>query len=359
MTTPGEDDEQPEPLGPLPAFLNTVNIVQVAMGYEFALALDDTGRVYAWGNENFYGVTSVPPEAQTGVKKITAGTNFAYVLKTDGTVVGWGDPAGNRFDYTGLTGITDIESAWNDTLFIDSNRKAHHRGERTYDLTDWAHGIDGIAVGRFNIAANQFGWAKVKGLPNNGALNIDPALEAGIEWIHAVGGTSFFARAANGTIVGWGSDSARLLTGILDFLEDYPDVTSTYQALDTEAGLIKLHDPNRRLGRFFPTSTYATGMIDAAGHINTIEEIRQNVLGRSSNKDSIYFYDDVVVHKISVMLHEVNNSPLANPLYNKISRFVFEKKFKIKAALDGNVSSKSEPLSILVSGYKVTRESGR
>ena len=269
MTTPGEDDEQPEPLGPLPAFLNTVNIVQVAMGYEFALALDDTGRVYAWGNENFYGVTSVPPEAQTGVKKITAGTNFAYVLKTDGTVVGWGDPAGNRFDYTGLSGITDIESAWNDTLFIDSNRKAHHRGERTYDLTDWAHGIDGIAVGRFNIAANQFGWAKVKGLPNNGALNIDPALEAGIEWIHAVGGTSFFARAANGTIVGWGSDSARLLTGILDFLEDYPDVTSTYQALDTEAGLVKLHDPNRRLGRFFPTSTYATGMIDAAGHINT------------------------------------------------------------------------------------------
>jgi len=269
MTTPGEDDEQPDPLGPLPAFLNTVNIVQVAMGYEFALALDDTGRVYAWGNESFYSITSVPPEAQTGVKKITAGTNFAYVLKTDGTVVGWGDPAGNRFDYTGLTGITDIASAWNDTLFIDSNRKAHHRGERTYDLTDWAYGIDGIAVGRFNIAANQFGWAKVKGLPNNGALNIDPDLEAGIEWIHAVGGTSFFARAANGTIVGWGNDSARLLTGVLDLLEDYPDVTSTYQALGTESGLVKLYDPNRRLGRFFNTSVYAAGMIDAVGHINT------------------------------------------------------------------------------------------
>lgn len=91
----------------------------------------------------------------------------------------------------------------------------------------------------------------------------------------------------------------------------------------------------------------------------TIEEIRQNVLGRSRNKDSITFYDDVVVHKISAMLYEVNNSPLANPLYNRISRLVFEKKFKIKAALDENVSSKSEPLSILVSGYKVTREPDR
>lgn len=71
------------------------------------------------------------------------------------------------------------------------------------------------------------------------------------------------------------------------------------------------------------------------------------------------YFDDLDIYKMSVMLHEVNNSPLANPLYNKISRLVFEKKFKIKAALDVNVSSKSEPLSILVSGYKVTREPGR
>jgi hypothetical protein len=46
-------------------------------------------------------------------------------------------------------------------------------------------------------------------------------------------------------------------------------VTSTYQALGTEAGLVKLHDPNRRLGRFFNTSVYATGMIDTTGRINT------------------------------------------------------------------------------------------
>lgn len=117
--------------------------------------------------------------------------------------------------------------------------------------------------------------------------------------------------------------------------------------------------PIRLLSRGFGGPAAAVMVVAFLSFEDTIEEIRQNVLGRSSNKDSIYFYDDVVVHKISVMLHEVNNSPLANPLYNKISRFVFEKKFKIKAALDGNVSSKSEPLSILVSGYKVTRESGR
>jgi len=87
-----------------------------------------------------------------------------------------------------------------------------------------------------------------------------------------------------------------------------------------------------------------------------VQEFKEALRGDGAEP---YFDDDLDIYKISVMLHEVNNSPLANPLYNKISRLVFEKKFKIKAALDVNVSSKSEPLSILVSGYKVTREPGR
>ncbi|MCU1358737.1 MAG: regulator of chromosome condensation [Ilumatobacteraceae bacterium] len=73
------------------------NIVQVASGREHAYALDDHGRVWAWGDNSKNAVgdgTSTdrrtPAVVLTGVAEVEAGHYHGIALKTDGTVWTWG-----------------------------------------------------------------------------------------------------------------------------------------------------------------------------------------------------------------------------------------------------------------------------
>jgi len=270
---PADGESDLDQIGPIPEILNEVNIVQVAAGSKFALALDDTGRVHAWGTESIYDITDVPDEALSNVSKITTGLNFAYVLKTDGTVFGWGDPANNRFDNGDLTGIIDIFSSWYETLFIDSNGKVHRRGSSsgvTYDISTWKQGVTQVAVGRYNAIALQQGVIKVTGLSNHNALVVPQEAQVSPVSIHAAGGTTFYAVQTDGTIVGWGKADSQQISKLHDIATSgmYEGVTSTWNTTANGGSFIKVSDPNKRLGHFFATSGYMTGMIDAAGHVN-------------------------------------------------------------------------------------------
>lgn len=80
-------------------FPSGVSIMQVAGGYHFSLARDSAGNVWAWGDNSNYqlGVTA-PSESSTPVQvpgltqvvSIAAGFNFALALKSDGTLWAWG-----------------------------------------------------------------------------------------------------------------------------------------------------------------------------------------------------------------------------------------------------------------------------
>lgn len=65
--------------------------------------------------------------------------------------------------------------------------------------------------------------------------------------------------------------------------------------------------------------------------------------------------EDFDYYKIAALLTEVNRSPLENPLYNKITRLVFEKKIKIKVGLAEQKTHKSDPYRIVIGEYKVIR----
>ncbi len=80
--------------------LGLSNIVDIAAGHQFSMALDSSGRVYAWGNNkdgqvgnnNSYAFFTTPQlvSGLTDVKSISAGHYHALAQKADGSIYGWG-----------------------------------------------------------------------------------------------------------------------------------------------------------------------------------------------------------------------------------------------------------------------------
>lgn len=85
-----------------------------------------------------------------------------------------------------------------------------------------------------------------------------------------------------------------------------------------------------------------------------VKSIREAVRG---DGNPLEFDDGIEIYKISTVLQEINRSPISNPLYNKMTKMIIEKKIKINADLSSQVSRKSDPYRIVISGHRVVRES--
>ena len=86
---PGESD--------VPEGLN--NVIQIDAGNYYSAALKSDGTVVAWGNNNL-GETQVPADL-TDVVEIACGGYHMLALKNDGSVVAWG---ANDNGQTGIPG---------------------------------------------------------------------------------------------------------------------------------------------------------------------------------------------------------------------------------------------------------------
>lgn len=97
------------------------------------------------------------------------------------------------------------------------------------------------------------------------------------------------------------------------------------------------------------------GMVQlgATEFFSIIEAIRE-ALG--DGEDPV-FDDGIEIYKLVAMLQYVNKDPLKNPLYNKITRLIYDKKIKIDVSLENKISRKSEPYKIVIGKHRVIRES--
>lgn len=248
------------------------DIVQVAAGNNFALALDSDGRVYAWG-DNSSGQTTVPAGALSGVTKITAGHSFAYVLKDDGSVLGWGDSTNNRFNYTGLTSIVDLVSGWFETLFIDDTGAVHRRGSSTnvtFNVSGWSSGVTSVGASRYDLIANQNGGAVVTGLANHNALNVPTGAQSGVVKVQSDGGSTLWAIKDDGTIIGWGKADSGQMSGMHNFIQTgaLAGVTSTYVPGSSASGLLTISDPDGMISGLVPTQNYLSAILTADGALH-------------------------------------------------------------------------------------------
>jgi len=84
--------------------------------------LKSDGSVVAWG-DNFHGQTTVPVVAQSGVVAIAAGDIHNVALKTNGAVVAWGDNARGQTTVPAAarSGVVSIAAGQEHTVALKTN----------------------------------------------------------------------------------------------------------------------------------------------------------------------------------------------------------------------------------------------
>ena len=95
----------------------------------------------------------------------------------------------------------------------------------------------------------------------------------------------------------------------------------------------------------------AAGIIE---YFKIVEAVREALRGDGVKT---VFDDGIDVYKIAAMLHEVNQSPLANPVYKKITKLIFDKRIKINLSFEKNIVHRSEPYKIVIGEHRIVRES--
>ena len=193
------------------------NVVAVAGGYDFSVALNVNGTVVVWG-DNTFGETNVPP-GLTNVTSIAAGGGHVLALLENGTVVAWGADGHNQTNVpAGLTNVMAIAAGAACSLALRNDGSVVAWGYDFYDQTNVptmgpvaqvaAGVVQGVAlltdstVKQWgNVTGSEFGWtSEPSGLTNVVSI--------------AAGGYHTLALNANGTVTAWGAGSTNSVVDI-------------------------------------------------------------------------------------------------------------------------------------------------
>jgi PKD repeat protein len=183
------------------------NIVSLAAGGHFTVALKSDGTVATWGT-NMYGETAMP----SGLSDITAiatGGNHTLALKGDGTVVAWGL---NSFGGTnvpgGLTGVVAVAGGGYHSVALKDDGTLVAWGDNRYGQATVPAGLSNVtaiaAGGWHTLALKKDGTLVVWGDNRFGQMN----MPAGLSDVTAIAGGIFHTLALkkDGTVVAWGTN---------------------------------------------------------------------------------------------------------------------------------------------------------
>jgi alpha-tubulin suppressor-like RCC1 family protein len=207
------------------------NVVAIAAGNGFCLALNADGTVVPWGNNN-EGECNLPTGLSNAVA-ISAGFRFGAALKNDGTVIAWGD---NTYGQTniplGLSNVVAIASgAWHVLALENDGTVISWGAGKTNDPTD-IHSINRgqsiIPIGLSNVVAIAGGVNSSFAITTNrtvvawgdntvGQTNVPPGLTNVMALGVSSATTKGLAVRSDGTLVRWGTyaDAPTDLTNIV------------------------------------------------------------------------------------------------------------------------------------------------
>jgi uncharacterized delta-60 repeat protein len=194
------------------------NVVAVAGGWFHSLALKQDGTVSAWGK---YAVNSQPAYVPVGLSNVIAiagGDSHSLALKNDGSVVAWGDNGSRQISVPyGLSNVVAIAAGSTHSLALKADGKVVAWGVGMADPTppSWLSNVVTIASETWhNLALRADGSVVAWGANDFGQANV-PALLSGVVAV-AAGFQHSLALKADGTIVAWGNSSyiANVPTGL-------------------------------------------------------------------------------------------------------------------------------------------------
>ncbi len=164
--------------------------------------------VAAWG-EGRAGMTNVPASL-TNVLALAAGAEFGLALRRDGTLAAWGDPSDGRTDIpAGLTNVVSISTGREYSLALRSDGSLVAWGRNYYGTTDIPLGLEGAlmvsAGGYHNLALKTDGTVAAWGSNQYGRTDIPTGLSNVVKV--SAGYWHSLALKADGTVVAWGLNS--------------------------------------------------------------------------------------------------------------------------------------------------------
>ncbi|WP_414664608.1 hypothetical protein [Horticoccus sp. 23ND18S-11] len=199
----------PEPETSVP--LELTGVQAIAAGDQHVVALKTDGSVVAWGNHGS-GQTSVP--AGLGdVVSVAAGVDVSGVVKRDGTVQLWGSTtAAHITPPAGLTTVTRLSIGRNHALALKADGTvvawgANNLSQATVP-TGLADVVSILAGTEFSVALKRDGtlttWGSTFGRPPAGTTGIAAIAACGV----FTGGQFVVALRTDGTVTAWGANNA-------------------------------------------------------------------------------------------------------------------------------------------------------
>ena len=178
-------------------------VVAISAGYFHSLALKSDGTVVGWGNSYY----ATPPAGLSNVVAIAAGLFHSLALKSDGTVVGWGDSSFGRLPPpAGLSNVVAIAAGYEHSLALKSDGTVVGWGDNTYHQTNVPAGLTGvvaIAAGFYHSLALKSDGTVVTWGDNTYNQTNTPAGLSNVVAICA-GYYHSLALKGDGNLAGWG-----------------------------------------------------------------------------------------------------------------------------------------------------------
>ena len=180
-------------------------IAAAAGGHNLALKSD--GTVVAWG-DNSSGQATVP-SGLSGVVAIAAGDDQSLALKSDGTVVAWGNnDYGQATVPSGLSGVVAIAAGYYHSLALKSDGTVVAWGDNDFGEATVPSGLSGVvaiaAGGYHSLALKSDGTVVAWGDNYYGEATVPSGL-SGVVAI-AAGFYHSLALKSDGTVMAWGNN---------------------------------------------------------------------------------------------------------------------------------------------------------
>lgn len=188
-----------------------VGISTIAAGGNTSLALKTDGSVVAWGNNS--AGQCIVPTGLTEVVTVAEGDGSSFALKADGTVIAWGGSANSTLP-SGLQGVIALASGGSHSLALRVDGMVvawggNSSGQSTVPTN--LNGVVAVAAGYATEAENSLALESdgtvVAWGDNSYGQSTVPAALANVTAI-AAGGGHCLALRSDGSVVGWGLNNA-------------------------------------------------------------------------------------------------------------------------------------------------------